>query len=410
MKPSAVIDVARAILATLVLAVGVPARAQTRPPSPRPSPSASPAAVAPGDKQVTRPPRWALRLRAQESYDSNAKFATSETGSFEDQVGAGLSLRLYSRRGELGLAADGWGRRYHSVEGEDGFNYSGGLSGKYRFTQKVEGRIQGLFSDNVTRYDRQLTDAGLQLPLTRSRTMDGNGGLTFKLSTNTSLVAEGRYEQAEFDDPTLVDGSQGTASASLARSVNSTDRISLNYSYRNIRRNDLTLGDTTRQVHDAFLGWGRTLRRRLTAELTGGASYRPTVGDIESRFDFYGSAMLTYLLQHGSIQARYSHTLGEAYGLGRERIGDVLSAGVTRRLGRHFDGSVGGIFGYSQDPQDPGFRYRTQTATAGLGILLSRDLRLIASYNVSRSRERVDSPTLLSQFGSLSLAYGVEWQ
>jgi hypothetical protein len=393
------------LAAVLSVAAEATARAQVRPATPRPSPS--PVAGAPASEQAPRPPRWALRLRVQESYDSNAEFTDAEgSGSFEDQVGAGLTLRLAGRRGELSLSGDGWGRRYHSVDGSDGFNYLAGLAGSHRFSPRVTGRVRGSFSDSVTRYERQLVDAGLQLPLTRTQTIDTSASLAFQLAAKTTFTAEGRYERARFEADGLTDGEQLAAGASLARALSSSDRLSLNYSLRHIRREE----DEDRQVHDVFAGWSRTLVRRLSAELLGGVSLRPAVGELESRTDPYGSAALTYGFQHGSLQARYSHTLGEAYGLGRERVADVVSATLERRFGRRVDGSLGASYGFSKDPSDPTFRYRAQTASAGLGVLLTRELRLIAAYGLSRSREGDPAEPVVSQFGSLSLVYGVEWQ
>jgi hypothetical protein len=392
------------LLTALLATAAEPALAQARPSAPRPSPSpaAAPAAV----EAAPRPARWAFRLRAQESYDSNAEFAVSEgRGSFEDLVGAGLTLRLGGRRGELSLSGDGWGRRYHSVDGSDGFNYVVGLNGSHQFSPRVTGRVRGTFGDSVTRFERQLTDAGLQLPLTRTQTVDAGAGLAFQLAAKTTFTAEGRYERASFDAPTLIDGQQWSAGASLARALSGTDRVSLNYALRQIRRDDLN-----RRVHDIFSGWSRTLRRRLSAELQAGASYRPAVEALEARTDLYGAAALSYAFQHGSLQGRYTHSLGEAYGLGRERVADVVSASLGRRFGRRLDTTLGAGYGLSKDPEDPSFRYRAQTASGGLSLLLARELRLAANYGLSRSRDRSGAEPIVSQFGSLSLAYGVEWQ
>jgi hypothetical protein len=391
----------RLAIAVLLGAAAGQVRGQARP-APRPSPSASPAALA----AAPRPARWAFRLRLQESYDSNAEFAAAEgQGSFEDQVGAGLTLRLAGRRGELSLSGDGWGHRYHSLDGSDGFNYVTGLSGSHRFSPRVTGRLRASFSDNVTRYDRQLLDAGLQLPLTRTQTVDTGAALAFQLTAKTTFTTEGRYERASFDAAGLVDAQQWSGGVSLARALSSTDRLSLSYVRRDIRREG---GE--RRVHDLFAGWGRTLARRLSAELVAGASHRPAVGALAARTDFYGSAGLNYTFQHGSLQGRYRHTLGEAYGLGRERIADVVSAGLARRFGRRLDATLGAGYGFSRDPLDPTFRYRAQNASAGLSLALARELRLNASYGLGRSREQSGAEPIVSQYGSLSLAYGVEWQ
>jgi hypothetical protein len=269
----------------------------------------------------------------------------------------------------------------------------------------VTGAVRGTFSDSVSRYDRQLLEAGLLLPLTRTQTADTSASLAFQLAANTTLTTEGRYERARFDAPGLVDGQQWAGGLSLAHALSSTDRLSFNYALRDIRREE-----SDRRVHDFFAGWGRTLARRLTTELVAGASYRPAVGELGGRTDFYGSATLNYAFQHGTLQGRYSHALGEAYGLGRERVADVVSGGLTRRFGRRLDTALGAGYGFSRDPLDPTFRYRVQTGSAGLGLVLSRDLRLGASYGLSRSRERSTAEPIVSQFGSLSLSYGVEWQ
>jgi hypothetical protein len=369
------IHAGRISLAWIVLAALPPAaRAQAPPP--------------PSEADPARPARWAFRLRLQESYDSNAEFALAQgRGSFEDQAGAGLSLRLAGRRGGLILSGDGWGRRYHSVEGADGFDCSAGLDGHHRFSPRVTGRLRGTFSDGVSRHERQLVDAGLQLPLARTRTVDGSAGLAVQLAAHTTLTAEGRYERASFESPALADGQQWSGGASLARALGASDRLSVHYVLREIRRED-----EGRRVHDLFAGWSRTLARRLAAELSAGASRRPDT------------------LQRGSLQGRYSHTLGEAYGLGRERVADVVSALLEHRLGRRADVTLGGGYAFSGDPLDAGFRYRAQNASLGLAFALGRDLRLSARYGLSRSRERGGAEPIVSQYGSLSLAYAVEWR
>ena len=75
--------------------------------------------------------------------------------------------------------------------------------------------------------------------------------------------------------------------------------------------------------------------------------------------------------RHGSLSARYSHSVSQALGLGRVREGDIVSVGASRSLTTWV--SVFAHYGYSlsHDVFDPTFVFDAQGYEAGLRFPLA---------------------------------------
>lgn len=379
----------------LSLVVVGPAGARAQPANP---PDNSVAATP--SSGAAREPRWSFTLGAQEAWDSNPLFETAQAEeSFVGELGATLSYRQRGRRGEMTLAADGSGRSYHALKGEQGLNYGAGLTGRYRLSSRAQASVLGRLGRTYTRSSRELTEAGLLLPLSRARTVTSSGSLDLRLASTTSLASEIRYDDVRFDSKTLVGGSQLRATSTLSHTLGGNDSLRLSYSYRS----DF-LPQDTRQTHTVSTGWSGVLWRRVSAGASLGVNLArgesPSVG---------GSAHLVSRYQGGAVHLSYERSIGQAFGFGRQRLFEVAAASLNHTLNRRLDLGAALSHSHSWDSSDPLFRLSTQSGTAGIGFALNRQFRLAVRYTLDRGESGTHAPVLSHQ-ALLSVLYGVQWR
>ncbi len=348
-------------------------------------------------------PRWSFSLRAQESWDTNPVFREADgQDSFVGDVGATLAYRRQGQRGELKLFADGSGRRYEALDGEQSFNYGAGLEGRYRISPRATASAIGRLGMDYVRYSRQLTDDGLLLPLTRARTATAGGALELGLARATSLTTDVRYESARFDSDELVDGSQLRATATVGHAISSDDTLRFSYSFLN----DFLPGEA-RQTHTLYAGWNGALSRRVSA----GAALGANLGSGAAQgATLYGAANVSSRYQGGTVDLRYTRSVGQAFGYGRQRLYDLAVGSISHVVSRRLDLFAALSYSRSQDPSDPPFRIVTQAGTAGIGFALARQVRLTGGYTLNRSDEEGAGGPVLSHQALLGVSYGVSWR
>ena len=108
--------------------------------------------------------------------------------------------------------------------------------------------------------------------------------------------------------------------------------------------------------------------------------------------------------RQGSLSARYSRSVSQAFGLGRVREGDLVSVALGRDLATWV--SVFAHYGYgrSHDVFDPTFVFEAQGYEGGLRFSLGGGLGLTAAYGRRRSSTG-DEPAVESGAAHLSLTY-----
>jgi hypothetical protein len=352
---------------------------------------------------ATVDPRWSFSMRAQQSWDSNPIFVTADgEDSFAGDVGATLAYQKRGERGDLKFFADGSGRRYQSLGGEQSFNYGAGLEGRYRMTPRATVSATGRIGMDYTRLSRQLTDDGLLLPLARARTATAAGTFDLGLARATSLANEVRYESARFESDEFADGSQLRATSALRHAVSADDTLSLSYSFLN----DF-LPDATLQTHTISAGWNGALARRVSASASLGVN---VVRSNTWENTLYGAASISSRHERGSLDLRYERSVGQAFGYGRHRLYDLAVCSFHHAASRRVDLSVALSYSNSKDPSDPPFRLVTQAGTAGIGFSLARQLRLAGGYTLNRTDEQGAEGPVLSHQVMLAMTYGVTWR
>jgi hypothetical protein len=105
-----------------------------------------------------------------------------------------------------------------------------------------------------------------------------------------------------------------------------------------------------------------------------------------------------------NLSLRYEHAVSQAFGLGVDRIADLVAFTLTRPVGRKTAFTTGYGYSLSKDTAIGGvpFRYATQNANAGARYSPNRTLSLDLSYSYFRSEYY--TPTVNNHVFLLGLA------
>jgi hypothetical protein len=421
-----------ALLRASLLALALPARglAQTPAPSPSPSPTpAPPVEVAPvpaEDPPVSsleptasgrplpdalmarasaasgvRLPDWMLTLRLRETWEDNPLFeaGASEQDTFIDNASLSLSRTFRGSRGELTLNGSGNGTRYHYDSDLNRFGWGAGIAASQRLGPRTVFALSEQVVSAYTRDAALVSGGGVLLPLTATLNSHGAAELSQQTSARTSLAANVRYDRVDFPEEDLPDGAELALGARFSTRVSATDAIDLVYVHQ---RN--TLGPETQPAHSVHVAWNGSRGTRFAFGLGAGATYLPATDRSEEEVAPFGMVEATVRGRQGSLSARYSRSVSQAFGLGRVREGDLVSVALNRALAGWV--SVFAHYGYgrSHDVFDPAFVFEAQGYEGGLRFAMGGGLGLTAAYGRRRSTTG-DAPAVESGAAHLSLIY-----
>ena len=421
-----------ALLRASLLALALPVRALAQAPAPSPSPSPTPAPpveVAPvpaedppvsaleppasgrplPDALVTRAsgtsgvrlPDWMVTLRLRETWEDNPLFEAggSEEDTFIDNAAMTLSRTFRGSRGELTLNGSGNGTRYHYDSDLNRFGWGAGMAASQRLGPRTVFVMSEQVVSAYTRDAALVSGGGVLLPLTSTFTSHGAAEISRQTSTRTSLAANVRYDRVDFPEEDLPDGAELALGARFSTRVSAADAIDLVYVHQ---RN--TLGSEVQPAHSVHAAWNGSRGTHFAFGLAAGATYLPATERTEEEAVPFGMAEGTVRGRQGSLSARYSRSVSQAFGLGRVREGDLVSVA----LGREFASwvSVFAHYGYgrSHDVFDPTFVFEAQGYEGGLRFSLGGGLGLTAAYG-RRQSSTGDEPAVESGAAHLSLTY-----
>lgn len=399
---------ARVTLGMLLAAVlAAPAAGQSLPPPVAP---ASPTPIAPnrpGDESQAAPAvpvaPWSLNLSLVETWDTNPRFTGDENGSRVDAIATRLTYTKQRTRAGISFAGDGSLQRFREPT-EDLWTAGGTLTGFVRPSSRLTLTLNESLAYTLTRRAPQLTEAGLLLPLGRALINASTAGLSLRLSAGTTLAADVRYDRVVFDSNELLDGSQVGTDAVLSRQFGRNDLLSLAYGYRH----SLALA-TSVDTHTAAVGLRRSLGPRWSASaLLGVSSLTPPPGE-SRRLSPTAALDIGAAYPWSSFNLRYRRDVSQAFGLGRDRVGDLVSLVVRRNIGRKLSLSAEGGYGLSRDPFDPDFRFDTHRYEGDVQYRLFRDLDVVVGYTFTRNVTREPAETLDSHMWQVGLNYLRQW-
>jgi hypothetical protein len=140
-------------------------------------------------------------------------------------------------------------------------------------------------------------------------------------------------------------------------------------------------------------------------ELAGGAGY------VESTGEYYPSGRfgLSARGRSATLAVAYFRSFGQAYGYGRQMIGDIVSATLTWQPARRLTFNAGYNFGYRRDPADEAYTITAWNALAGFDWQVGGGVAFGARYGWERN-ETEGFPTVEGGRATAALTYGVDWK
>jgi hypothetical protein len=162
--------------------------------------------------------------------------------------------------------------------------------------------------------------------------------------------------------------------------------------------------------HDNSLSasWTRRLGKTTSASVSLGGSYwtAPVLG--LSQYVLIASSSLRGQVGRTTFNAGYSRAPQQAFGIGTERIADVLSLSLSRTLTRSLSVSGRGIRTFGRDLVDPSFKFDTQALSLALQYRPTPQLSFGGGYGWTRVA--LNGVVLDSHSLDVTASYGWRWQ
>lgn len=347
------------------------------------------------------PPTWHLQLSADGSWYENSYFTSDPAVSSWSASGqVGLSHTQRFRTGSYSLSAFGGALYYPEIDSFTQPTYGGAFGLEWAPSRRTHLRLGQSYDRSNTRNLRTLDLEGLPLPTSGIENATSTLGFDHQLSPHWQLGLGGAFTWRRYDDESLVGGEQMSGAAQLARSLGKHSSTYLSYGY-----SSSWFEQGKNRAHQALLGIRKQVERGASVVLAGGVAY------LETTAAFYpaGRASLSAAGRRTSFTLGYYRDFGQAWGYGRQMIGDMVSAGLGWTPARRLSLNAGYNFGYRRDPADETYTIRSHVVGAGLGWQIARGLSFGGNYSWERNQTE-GQPVVDGQRVGASLSYGVDWK
>jgi hypothetical protein len=321
-----------------------------------------------------RPPRgFSETAHVDESWESDPIFESrDEPSSFVTRMGAGLIYQGGGRRGTLSIAGEGGGVFHHNIAGYNTYYYGGTLSWAQRLSTRTNFTLTENVTDDYARRSNLLLEGGLVFSLVRAFTSRTDARLIHELSPRTRLETYAGYDYVKFLSGDLLDGRQLRAGLSLSRKLRARSTLGLAYGFTRSTK-DL---QPDQDVHSGRVVWSRAFGRNNSMGASIGATALRRLLDRTWSVNPTGNANVSIAdpRTHLIMTLRYEHEVNQAFGLGVERVADLLAFSLSRPIGRKLSCAAG--YGYSLS-RDTGedvtpFRFRTHNANGNVRYAATR--------------------------------------
>ncbi len=405
-------------------------------------------------QDVPVPPRlgslWSFTLNAQDTWLSNANFSlTDEDSAFLDRAGAGLSYQRLGQRSSFVLGAQAaavLSRGRELREDETSLNYSGNLGWQVQISPRLNLRLSNSYSTLTSQggldaLDSFLSDPGgmgtqplppapvgsgtiapplslgilpqeigLVYPLAEMRTNQTELSLGYQPFVRTTLIGTVRYDRMDFEGEGLLDGDQLAASGGIGWMVGPLGTIGASYTWSRTESEG-----RSGESQSASANWSRTVGSRVGFTFSGSlGGTRATFAEApeeDPRFLLTWNIGLGVAVpdsRKGVPTLSFSRAVTPAYGLGRDRIANILSVGYTLRTSRRTSLSANGSYNWNEDPTDPAFDFSSQNYGGAFRYEGQK-----AGTNISYALRRTDlgaSELVQSHSVSVGVSYGWQWR
>jgi len=366
-----------------------PAEAATLPPEPAPLSS------------------WGMWLRLGGSWDDNPRFLPEPEAvpEYLADGGGGLTFTRRIPRGDISVAADGWLVRSQYGGDLDRYNYAGALKSTYRLSSHLTTRVRGTYGYSDSRQSPVLAESGLLYPFVRTRTITGAGELSWRLSEWNDAFVRVNYEDVRFESSSpFVGGGFLATTATFSHQIGPSTALGFSYLF------GAGTGEGTRRPnHTLYASWGGRLGRGWSMGLSAGVTYIVARGSLSELWTPYLSADVSRRALGVLLAASYSRSVGLAYGLGQERLADVVMARVSRQVGGGVSVSGSYSWALNRDPSNAIYRLKSEHAGGGLSWAVTSQTELEAGYYWYRNESTDTSANLSSQRVTVSGLFWTNW-
>jgi hypothetical protein len=372
-------------------------------------PSAAAFAQPPPTPAVLNPPTpdraprstWRLELAADGSWYENAYFLgpVLADAAWSTSGRATLSNSRKFKDGVFSISGFGGAIYYPEIEAFNQPTYGGSLgldwtpSRRSRF--KLDLRYQQLNTRQLTAADVE----GLPLPTSLADYATLAASWEQRLSQRWQFAVEGSFQKRMYDDLLLTDSDQVYGVTRLGRQVGRRGLFYLSYAY-----SSAWFDEGKEQAHQALVGGRHSVERGVGFELAGGVGY------VESTDAFYpaGRAGIYAVGRRARLDLVYYRDFGQAYGYGRQMIGDLVAASFDWIAVRGLTLDASYNYGYRRDPADETYKIKSGTASAGFSWSVGAGFDFSAHYTWERN-ETVGLSVFEGGRATARLSYGVDW-
>jgi hypothetical protein len=347
------------------------------------------------------PPTWSFGLSAEGSWYENPYFTSAPAlSSWSTSAQATLSHRRRFRTGSFTLSGFGGALYYPEIDDLTQPTYGGALGLVWAPSPRTRFQLGQTYQRSNTRNLRALDIEGLPVPTSSLDNAATTLGFQQQLSKYWEFGVSGSFTWRRYDDERLTGGEQAYGSLQLGRMIGKRSSLYVSYGY-----SSSWFDEGKARSHQALLGLRRQVDRGVSLELAGGVGY------VESTALWYPSARASLAARgrRSSLTLGYYRDFGQAFGYGRQMIGDLASASLGWTPARKLSLNAGYNFGYRRDPADEAYTVRSHVASAGFGLEIVKGLSFGGSYSWERN-ETEGAPVVEGQRAAASLSYGVDWR
>lgn len=349
-------------------------------------------------------PQWSLSLRLQEVRDTNPDLRPGETeGSWATSLSGGVSRAIEGRHSRHLFSAGADFERYHQLHGMDQVRWAGAAASELRLSLRTRLDVAASITSTRARDLQPLLDEGLLLPAVPVRRVAESAELSRRLSAVTNLSAWAKHQRVTFDSEAFADGSEWAVGATLGRRLGRRHAVSLSYSL-----NRSASGIEAGSFHEAALSWKGPLAARLSADASvAGVLW---IGDETDRApDLEGGAGMEYRLKDVGFSARYTRTVGQAFGFGVPHLSDVGAVGLDWKPVKAIVMAFSSSLGWSRPTTGATSDVRSRTLAADVRWSPTRLLTVASGYSWFRRSASHDGPVSTDQVWKTSLSLGRSW-
>jgi hypothetical protein len=376
----------------ITFVMSAPALAQPPPPPP---------VVEPAEGKKA-PSTWQFRLSAQGTWYENAQFLgpIAEDSAWSTTGQASLSNESRFQDGSFTFSGFVGGIYYPEIDAFNQPTYGGSLGLNWTLSRRTRLTLDLKYEQSNTRFLGAVDSEGPPLPTSVADYATAAIGLQQQLSQRWQLDLIGNFNYRRYDDPLLTGSDQIYASVGLGRQIGMRGRFYFTYVY-----SSSWFELVTERAHQVLVGGRHSIERGVGIDIAGGVGY------LESTEEFYpaGRVGISAVGRRSRLEVGYYRDFGQAYGYGRQTIGDLVYARLSWAAVRKLTFNASYNYGYRRDPLDDAYTIKSGIASVGLGWDVGGGVGFSGNYSWERN-ETEGLPVFEGGRAMASLSYGVSWR